>query len=256
MAFGMEEVASAAARHTEAVSLEVRIVGRVQGVGFRYFAHDIGRRLRLGGYVTNLPDGTVRAYAEGPRGILEEFLRQMERGPAGAHVRETRSHWAHATCGYTHFSIERPSSPGGGPPMVIDELNNASGYSRFPESWHSLSRHHAALSDGRAFRQAIGVSADGTWIATSTSWSASRRAASSWSLGLAGRGERPGPQEEVALQTNRTTYALEYRTDTLEVQTPSRQDSVVRRMTSLPPVGRSRRRAGAAAGREIVSWHF
>jgi len=117
MALGMEEVASSPARHTEVVSLEVRIVGRVQGVGFRYFAHDIGRRLRLGGYVTNLPDGTVRAYAEGPRGILEKFLRQMERGPAGAQVRETRSHWGHATCGYRHFSIERTvERQGGGPP--------------------------------------------------------------------------------------------------------------------------------------------
>jgi acylphosphatase len=91
----------------DVVSLEVRVAGRVQGVGFRYFAHDLGRRLGLAGYVTNLPDGSVRAYAEGPRHALEEFLRRMEQGPAGADVRGTRSHWGPATGHYTYFSIER-----------------------------------------------------------------------------------------------------------------------------------------------------
>ncbi len=89
------------------VSLEVRVFGRVQGVGFRYFAHDAARRLRLVGYVTNLPDGSVRAYAEGPRGSLTEFLRQMENGPRGAHVREVQCHWGPASGQYTHFGIER-----------------------------------------------------------------------------------------------------------------------------------------------------
>jgi len=97
-----------AASHPEdVVSLEVRVLGRVQGVGFRYFAHDTARRLRLVGYVTNLPDGSVCAYAEGPRNALREFLCQMERGPAGAHVREARSHWGIATGQHTHFGIER-----------------------------------------------------------------------------------------------------------------------------------------------------
>jgi len=103
----MGELASDPSGREDSVSLEIRVEGRVQGVGFRYFAHDLGRRLHLVGYVTNLPDGSLRAYAEGPRAALEEFLRQMERGPAGAHVRETRSHWGFAVGHYTYFSIER-----------------------------------------------------------------------------------------------------------------------------------------------------
>jgi acylphosphatase len=89
------------------VSLEIRVLGRVQGVGFRYFAHDLARRLRLVGYVTNLPDGSVRTYAEGPRSSLEAFLRRVEKGPSSAHVREVRSHWGQATGQYTSFGIER-----------------------------------------------------------------------------------------------------------------------------------------------------
>jgi acylphosphatase len=91
----------------DVVSLEVRVFGRVQGVGFRYFAHDTARHLGLVGYVTNLPDGSVRAYAEGPRTSLTAFLRRMEKGPSGAHVREVRDHWGPATGRYTSFGIER-----------------------------------------------------------------------------------------------------------------------------------------------------
>lgn len=94
----------------EIVALEVRVFGRVQGVGFRSFAHDLGRRLRLVGYVMNLPDGSVRAYAEGPREILEEFCRRVASGPAGASVREARTHWGPAMGQYGCFSIECTSS--------------------------------------------------------------------------------------------------------------------------------------------------
>ena len=91
---------------TESASLEVRVTGRVQGVGFRYFAHETARRLGLVGYVRNLRDGAVMAYAEGPREALERFLREMERGPMGGHVREVRVHWGSATGRDTTFRIE------------------------------------------------------------------------------------------------------------------------------------------------------
>jgi len=88
------------------VSLEVRVSGRVQGVGFRFFTHEAARRLSLVGYVANLRDGALRAYVEGPRATLEEFLRLMQRGPAGSAVRETRVSWGHATGQYSAFRIE------------------------------------------------------------------------------------------------------------------------------------------------------
>ena len=103
----IEERAAVPSDGVDAVSLEVRVVGRVQGIGFRYFAHEVARRLQVVGYVVNQRDGSVRTYAEGPRAVLEAFLRQVERGPAGARVREVRSHWGSATGQYTCFSIER-----------------------------------------------------------------------------------------------------------------------------------------------------
>lgn len=103
----MREPATETGDSQEVISLEVRVSGRVQGVGFRYFAHEAARRLDLVGYVMNLRTGGVRAYVEGPRWALGEYLRQIEKGPAGSHVREAQSHWGPATGQYSFFSIER-----------------------------------------------------------------------------------------------------------------------------------------------------
>ena len=60
--------------------------GRVQGVGFRYFALDAARRDGLHGYVTNNDDGTVEAVAEGEAEAVERFERALRRGPSRSRV--------------------------------------------------------------------------------------------------------------------------------------------------------------------------
>jgi len=62
------------------------VSGRVQGVGFRFFALDAARREGLHGYVVNLPDGQVEAHAEGDADALERFEMALRRGPSGACV--------------------------------------------------------------------------------------------------------------------------------------------------------------------------
>jgi acylphosphatase len=62
------------------------VSGRVQGVGFRYFALDAARREGLHGFVTNQADGTVEAVAEGESEALERFERALRRGPSRARV--------------------------------------------------------------------------------------------------------------------------------------------------------------------------
>src|SRR5437868_15096612 len=62
------------------------ISGVVQGVGFRYFAQDEAERLRLSGYVRNLRDGRVEAYAIGSAETLARLRTIIERGPRGAMV--------------------------------------------------------------------------------------------------------------------------------------------------------------------------
>jgi acylphosphatase len=84
----------------------VLIVGRVQGVGFRYTAAREARRLGLTGLVRNRPDGCVEVTAEGDRASLELFLRWLRRGPAGAHVREAQVDWVPGTGAYSGFDVE------------------------------------------------------------------------------------------------------------------------------------------------------
>ena len=62
------------------------VSGRVQGVGYRYFALDAARREGLHGYVTNHPDGTVEAVAEGEAEAVERFERALRRGPSRSRV--------------------------------------------------------------------------------------------------------------------------------------------------------------------------
>lgn len=63
------------------------ISGRVQGVGFRYFVARLARELHLAGWVRNLPDGRVEAYARGPAAKLKRLEAELRIGPPLAEVR-------------------------------------------------------------------------------------------------------------------------------------------------------------------------
>jgi acylphosphatase len=64
------------------------IRGRVQGVGFRFFAEDAAVREGLSGYVRNLPDGRVEAAVEGEVEGVERFERAIHQGPRGARIED------------------------------------------------------------------------------------------------------------------------------------------------------------------------
>lgn len=80
--------------------------GRVQGVGFRFFAVRRAQALGLSGYARNLPDGrTVEVVAEGPRTALDELLAALRRGPIGARVESVSATWGAATGGLEAFDV-------------------------------------------------------------------------------------------------------------------------------------------------------
>lgn len=69
-------------------AIHVSIAGRVQGVGFRWFARESARRLGLSGWVRNCPDGTVEVAADGSDEALSRFREELARGPEAAVVSE------------------------------------------------------------------------------------------------------------------------------------------------------------------------
>jgi len=62
------------------------ISGRVQGVGFRWFAETTASREGLHGWVRNTPDGKVEAMAEGDSDALQRFEHAVRHGPPSARV--------------------------------------------------------------------------------------------------------------------------------------------------------------------------
>jgi acylphosphatase len=73
--------------------LEAVVHGRVQGVGFRYYALREARVLGLLGWVANEDSGRVRVVAEGPAADLERLLEALREGPPGASVDRVDEVW-------------------------------------------------------------------------------------------------------------------------------------------------------------------
>ncbi len=67
-----------------------KLIGRVQGVGFRWWTRREARRLGVRGTVRNLPDGSVEIQAAGEPDGLDRFARAVRAGPPGARVDEVR----------------------------------------------------------------------------------------------------------------------------------------------------------------------
>ncbi len=65
---------------------QIRVQGRVQGVGFRYALRDAAQRLGVSGWVRNCSDGSVEALLQGEPRAVEALLDWARRGPRGAHV--------------------------------------------------------------------------------------------------------------------------------------------------------------------------
>lgn len=60
-------------------AVKLKIIGVVQGVGFRPFVYRLANRLRLKGYVVNLGGSEVEIHLEGDSGDVEDFVKRLER---------------------------------------------------------------------------------------------------------------------------------------------------------------------------------
>lgn len=85
--------------------LEALVIGRVQGVGFRYFVRTAAKRLGITGWVCNARDGSVRVVAEGSSKCLNQLLEALEHGPSLAAVDDVHCRWDKPSGAYSEFSI-------------------------------------------------------------------------------------------------------------------------------------------------------
>ena len=85
------------------------VSGRVQGVGYRFFACDAAQRQGVTGYVRNLHDGRVEVYAMGTEEQLAALLAELRRGPRFASVEQVSEAAAALLPGFASgFSIDQP----------------------------------------------------------------------------------------------------------------------------------------------------
>lgn len=75
------------------VRAHVIVRGVVQGVWFRGSTQDQAERLGLGGWVRNLPDGSVEAAFEGPEEAVREAVAWVGVGPRSAIVESVETEW-------------------------------------------------------------------------------------------------------------------------------------------------------------------
>ena len=68
------------------IAVRLVIRGRVQGVGYRWWARGEARRLGLDGWVRNRADGSVELVAAGSAGAVAALEGLCRRGPASARV--------------------------------------------------------------------------------------------------------------------------------------------------------------------------
>lgn len=84
-----------------------KVMGSVQGVGYRAFARRQAQLLGLKGWVRNLGDGSVAFEAEGNESGISDFITQLGQGPRFSHVDEIllENKTAISEYGYTSFEI-------------------------------------------------------------------------------------------------------------------------------------------------------
>jgi acylphosphatase len=91
--------------NSDRTAAEILVEGRVQGVGYRDFVRRRASVLGLAGYVMNLRDGRVRVHAEGARAVIDDLLRQLEKGPPLARVEHVSVRWVAPSRRMTSFDV-------------------------------------------------------------------------------------------------------------------------------------------------------
>lgn len=81
--------------------------GIVQGVGFRFFTQRVAARYQIRGYVRNLEDGRVEAFAQGEEKSVEAFKQDLSAGPRFSKVEGVEEIVIEPNRFFSSFRIER-----------------------------------------------------------------------------------------------------------------------------------------------------
>ncbi|MBB1080113.1 acylphosphatase [Limosilactobacillus sp. STM2_1] len=63
------------------INKQLRITGRVQGVGFRWSVYQLANQLHINGIVKNQKDGSVYCELQGPVDDIRQMINKIKQGP-------------------------------------------------------------------------------------------------------------------------------------------------------------------------------
>jgi len=72
------------------VSKRIFLSGKVQGVSFRFHAHEVATKLKLHGWIRNLEDGRVEIVVSGSQKEVDQMIQWSRKGPPLAEVEKVQ----------------------------------------------------------------------------------------------------------------------------------------------------------------------
>ncbi len=81
------------------------VTGRVQGVFFRKYTQEQADKLKLAGWVRNLPDGSVETVFQGEKKTVEQMLAWLYKGSPHSQVTGVLSNEEKPADEFTEFTI-------------------------------------------------------------------------------------------------------------------------------------------------------
>ena len=89
----------------DTLTVNMKITGKVQGVGFRYFVLREAQKLGINGWVSNKSNGDVEALAQGEKVDLEQFIAKVKEGTTFSRVDNVNLEWMNKGEQYFGFEI-------------------------------------------------------------------------------------------------------------------------------------------------------
>lgn len=84
---------------------EINVRGRVQGVGFRYYAKETALRHGVSGFVRNVPDGSVCIIAQVEDSLIDSFCEALKLGNGFSRITDIRFEILNSENRYHDFEI-------------------------------------------------------------------------------------------------------------------------------------------------------
>ncbi len=84
-----------------------RVMGKVQGVGFRVFVQETAQALGFTGWVKNMPDGSVVMEVQGEESRFGEFKGRLQEGNGLCRVDHMTFEFCKNAEGETGFEVRR-----------------------------------------------------------------------------------------------------------------------------------------------------